>query len=93
MREGEILKTYSDRYWETYNEIDGNFEDMVVRTFKIRLLAKHKLRMSLMMKSTLNIRQLMDRIDKYKSMEEDQIQGKGKAKMLPERRDPQRGGY
>ena len=66
MREGETLKTYSDRYWETYNEIDGNFKDMVVRTFKIRLLAKHKLRMSLMMKSTLNIRQLMDRIDKYK---------------------------
>ena len=35
----------------------------------------------------------MDRIDKYNWMEEDQIQGKGKAKMLPERRDPQRGGY
>ena len=26
MREGETLKTYSDRYWETYNEIDGEFE-------------------------------------------------------------------
>ena len=35
----------------------------------------------------------MDRIDKYKWMEEDQIQGKGKAKMFPEKRDPRGGGY
>ena len=27
MRERETLKTYSDRYWETFNEIDGDFED------------------------------------------------------------------
>jgi len=24
MREGETLKTYSDRYWKTFNEIDGD---------------------------------------------------------------------
>ena len=66
MREGETLKTYSDRYWETYNEIDGNFEDVAVRTFKVRLTAEHELRKSLMMKSTLNMRQLIDHIDKYK---------------------------
>ena len=41
MREGETLKTYSNRYWETYNEIDVNFEDVAVRTFKVGLLAKH----------------------------------------------------
>ena len=35
----------------------------------------------------------MDRIDKYKRLEEDQIQGKGKAKMFLEKRDPQGGGY
>ena len=34
MREGETLKTYLDRYWELYNELDGDFEDVVVRTFK-----------------------------------------------------------
>ena len=66
MREGETLKTNSDRYWETYNEIDGNFEDVAVRTFKVRLPAEHELRKSLMMKSTLNMRQLIDHIDKYK---------------------------
>ena len=25
IKEGDTLKTYSDRYWETYNEIDGDF--------------------------------------------------------------------
>ncbi|XP_075670395.1 uncharacterized protein LOC142640195 [Castanea sativa] len=53
MREGETLKTYSDMYWETYNEINRDFEDVVVRTFK-----------------------------------EDQTQGKGKAKLIPEKKDP-----
>ena len=93
MREGETLKTYSDRYWETYNEIDGNFENVAVRTFKVSLPTKHELRKSLMMKSALNMRQLMDCIDKYKRVEEDQIQGKGKAKMFPKKRDPRGGGY
>ena len=88
MREGETLKTYLDRYCETYNEIDGNFNDMAVRTFRIRLFAEHELR-----KSTLNMHQLMDRIDKYKQVEDDQIQGKGKAKMFLEKKDPRGGGY
>ena len=35
----------------------------------------------------------MDRIDKYKQVEENQIQGKGKAKMFLEKRDPQERGY
>ena len=93
MREGETLKTYLDRYWETYNEINENFEDVVVRTFKVGLPAEYKLRKSLTMKSALNMRQLKDCINKYKRVEEDQIQGKCKAKMFLERRDPRRGGY
>ena len=47
MRECETLKTYSDRYWETFNEIDGDFEDVAIRTFKIRLPMNHDLRKSL----------------------------------------------
>jgi len=50
MREGETLKTYSDRYWETFNEIDGNFEDVAIRTFKVGLQMEHDLRKSLTMK-------------------------------------------
>ena len=53
MREGETLKTYSDRYWETYNEIDRDFEDVAVRTFKVG--TEHKLRKSLTMKPALSM--------------------------------------
>ena len=88
MREGETLKTYSDRYWEMFNEIDGDFDDVAIRTFKVGLSAEHGLRKSLTEKPTTNVCQIMDRIDKYKRVEEDQQQGKGKAKVVPqERRD------
>ena len=83
-----MLKTYSDRYWEMFNEIDGDFNDVAIRTFKVGLLAKHGLRKSLIRKPATSIRQLMNRIDKYKWVEEDQQQGKRKSKVIPqERRD------
>ena len=72
MREGETFKTYLARYWKMYNEIDGDFEDVAVRTFKVGLPTKHDLRKSLTMKPALSMRQLMDHIDKYKRLEEDQ---------------------
>ena len=34
MREGEILKAYLDRYWEMFNEIDGDYDDVAINTFK-----------------------------------------------------------
>ena len=83
MREGETLKAYSDRYWKMYNEIDGNFEDVAISTFKVGLLNEHGLRKSLTRKPVTSVRQLMDWIDKYKRVEEDQQQGKGKAKVIP----------
>ena len=66
---------------------------MVVRTFKVVLPTEHDLRKSLTMKSALNMHQLMDRINKYKRVEEDQIQGNGKVKIFLEKRDPWGGGY
>ena len=72
MREGETLKAYSDRYWEMYNEIDGDFEDVAISTFKVGLPKKHGLRKSLISKLVTSVGQLMDRIDKYKRVEEDQ---------------------
>ena len=88
MREGETLKAYSDRYWEMFNEIDGSYDDMAISTFKAGLPADHDLRKSLTGKPVTNVRLLMDRIDKYRRIEEDQLQGKGKAKVIPqERRD------
>ena len=50
MRERETLKTYSNRYWEIFNEIDGDFDDVVINTFKVGLLAEHGLRKSLTVK-------------------------------------------
>ncbi|XP_030939941.1 uncharacterized protein LOC115964845 [Quercus lobata] len=71
MREGGTLKTYSDRYWEMFNEIDGDFDDVAISTFKFGLPAEHNLRKSLTGKLVISICQLMDRIDKYKRVEDD----------------------
>ena len=67
-----------------FNKIDGDFDDVAIRTFKVSLLAEHGLRKSLTGKPANSVRQLMDRIDKYKQVEEDQLQGKGKAKVIPQ---------
>ena len=72
MREGETLKVYSDRYREMYNEIDDNFEDVAISTFKVGLPSEHGLRKSLIGKLVTSVRQIMDRIDKYKRVKEDQ---------------------
>jgi len=72
MRKGETLKTYSDRYWKMYNEMDGNFEDVAINTFKSGLSTEHGLRKSLTGKPVINLLQLMDQINKYKRVEEDQ---------------------
>ncbi|XP_050277868.1 uncharacterized protein LOC126719341 [Quercus robur] len=88
MREGESVKAYAERYWEMFNEIDGDFDEVVVRTFKIGLPSEHGLRKSLTGKPVTSLRQPMDRVDKYKRIEDDQQQGKGKTKVIPqERRD------
>ena len=76
MKEGESVKAYSDRYWEMFNEIDGDFDDVAIKTFKVGLPFEHDLRKSLTDKPVTNLRQLMDRVDKYKSIEDNQQQGK-----------------
>ena len=88
MREGESVKAYSERYWEMFNEIDGDFDEVTIKTFKVDPPSEHGLRKSLIGKPVTSLRQLMDRVDKYKRIEDDQQQGKGKAKVIPqERRD------
>ena len=84
MCDGETLKAYSSRYWEMYNEMDGNFNDVAINTFKKSLPAKHGLRKSLTGKPTTSVHQLMDWIDKYKRVEKDQLQGEGKEKVIPQ---------
>ena len=82
------MKSYAERYWEMFNEIDGDFDEVAIRTFKVSLPSEHGLRKSLTGKPVTSLRQLMDRVDKYKRIEDDQQQGKGKAKFVSqERRD------
>ena len=70
-----------------FNEIDGSY-DLAISTFKAGLPTEHDWRKSLTSKPVTSVRLLMDRIDKYRKIEEDQLQGKGKAKVIPqERRD------
>ena len=66
-----------------FNEIEGDYDDVAISTFKAGLLAEHDLRKSLTSKPVTSVRQLMDQIDKYRRVEEDQPQGKGKAKVIP----------
>ena len=77
------MKAYTKRYWEIFNEIDGDFDEVTIRTFKVSLPSEHDLRKSLTGKLVTNLRQLMDRVDKYKRIEDDQQQGKGKTKIIP----------
>ena len=84
MREREFVKAYIERYWEMFNEIDGDFDEVAIRTFKVGLPPKHGLRKSLTSKPVTSLCQLMDWVDKYKRIEDDQQQGKGKAKVIPQ---------
>ena len=56
MRDGETLKAYSGRYWEMYNEMDGNFDDVAINTFKSSLPVEHGLRKSLTGKPATSVR-------------------------------------
>ena len=84
MREGESVKAYAERYWEMFNEIDGDFDEVAIRTFKVGLPSEHGLRKSLTGKPVTSLHQLMDRVDKYKRIKDDQQQEKGKAKVIPQ---------
>ena len=60
IQDGETLKTYLDKYWEIYNDIDGDFEDVAISTVKVGLHAEHGLRKSLTGKPVTNVRQFID---------------------------------
>ena len=73
-----------------FNEIDDDFDEVAIKTFKVGLPAEHGLRKSLTSKPVTSLHQFMDRVDKYKRIEDNQQQAKGKVKVkfIPqERRD------
>ena len=56
-----------------FNKINGSYDDVVISMFKAWLLAKHDLRKSLTGKPVTTVHMLMDMIDKYRRIEEDQL--------------------
>ena len=56
IRKGEFVKAYVERYWEMFNEIDGDFDEVAIRTFKVGLPSKHGLRKSLIGKLVTSLR-------------------------------------
>ena len=68
------------------SEIKAEHDDVAISTFKAGLPTDHDLRKSLTDKPVTSVHQLMDRIDKYRRLKEDQFQGKGKAKVIPQER-------
>ena len=61
-----------------YNEIDGDFKDVAINTFKVSLPIEHDLRKSLIGKPVTSVHQLVDQIDKYKRVQQ---QGKVKRRL------------
>ena len=74
MKLGKSLKSYSARYWETYNEIDLCGEDLAIRQFKFGLPTGCKIRQSLTKKPPLNMTNLMSKIEQHICVEEDRLQ-------------------
>ena len=54
-----------------FNEINGDFDEVAVKTFKVGLPSEHNLRKSLTGKPVTSLRQLMDQVDKYKRIVDD----------------------
>ena len=81
MQEGETLKIYLDRYWKMFNEIDGDFDNVAISTFKVGLPTEYGLRKFLTSKPVTSVRQLMDWIDKYKGLKKTRNRGKEKSRL------------
>ena len=55
-----------------FNEIDDDFDEVAIKTFKVDLPSEHGLRKSLTSKPVTSLRQLMGRVNKYKRIKDDQ---------------------
>ena len=56
MREEESVKAYAEKYWEMFNEIDGDFKEVIIRTFKVGLPSEHGSRKFLTGKPVTSLR-------------------------------------
>ena len=72
MKDSESLKSYSSRYLEVYNEVDGCTEEIVIKTFKLGLDPESELRHNLSRRPAKSMRDLMSRIEQFIRVEDDQ---------------------
>ena len=68
----ESLKDYSAKFWETYNDIDGCAEDTALQAFKLDLPPSTGLRQSLTKRPPTTLKKLMDRVERFVRVEEDE---------------------
>uniref|UniRef100_A0A2N9I089 Reverse transcriptase domain-containing protein n=1 Tax=Fagus sylvatica TaxID=28930 RepID=A0A2N9I089_FAGSY len=71
LEDNEMLKDYSTRFWETYNDIESCGEEVAITTFKMGLPADSGLRQSLVKHPPANLGKLMYKIDQFVRIEED----------------------
>ena len=64
-----------------FNEINGDFDDVAISTFKVGLPTEYGLRKSLTSKPVISVHQLMDWIDKYKGLKKTRNRGKEKSRL------------
>ena len=69
---------YLYRYWEIFNEIDGDFDDVAIRTFKVSLPAGHDLRKSLTKKPVRSVRLSWTVLTSINGSRKTSSKGKGK---------------
>ena len=50
------MKAYAERYSEMFNETDGDFDEVAIRTFKVGLSSEHGVRKSLTGKPVTSLR-------------------------------------
>lgn len=82
MKEGETLWSYTDRFWELYNDIGGSNSKVAASTFRIGLLEESGLRKFLTKNLAESMHRLMERIEEYRL----QARAKGKS-VVVERRE------
>lgn len=81
MKEDATLRAYSNCYWELYNEIGGDNGGIPASSFKVGLPIDFDLRASLALKPVMDMNKLMEWVEEYKRLEDDQLQDKAKAKV------------
>ena len=71
MKDSESLKSYSSRYWEVYNEVDGCTK-IAIKTFKLGLDSESELRYNLSRRPAKSMRDFMSQIKQFVRVEDDQ---------------------